>query len=114
LPIGTALDSSPALEDAAKGKTNKEGRHVGLDFYDLLIEALKFQLLSIRFTFDCLLLLARVRARVSKNWCRKTGGGACWGRGVAEFFPIDTTPLTTDGVVYTDGKMLPPPAKEAI
>jgi hypothetical protein len=28
----------------------KEDRHVGLDFYDLLIEALKFRLLSIRFT----------------------------------------------------------------
>jgi hypothetical protein len=24
-----------------KNKKNKEGRHVGLDFYDLLIEALK-------------------------------------------------------------------------
>ena len=26
----------------------KDGRHVGLDFYDLLIEALKFRLLSVR------------------------------------------------------------------
>jgi hypothetical protein len=33
-------------------KNNKEGRHVGLDFYDLLIEALKFRLLSIQFTSE--------------------------------------------------------------
>jgi hypothetical protein len=26
---------------ATKNKKSKEGRHVGLDFYDLLIEALK-------------------------------------------------------------------------
>jgi len=43
LPIGNALDSSPPLEDftmEAGRKINMEGRHVGLDFYDLLIEAL--------------------------------------------------------------------------
>src|ERR1035441_5698348 len=31
---------------------NKVGRHVGLDFYDLLIEALKVRLLSIQFTSE--------------------------------------------------------------
>jgi hypothetical protein len=31
---------------AAKNKKNKEGRHVGLDFYDLLIEALTDRVVS--------------------------------------------------------------------
>jgi hypothetical protein len=31
---------------ATKNKKNKEGRHVGLDFYDLLIEALTIENLS--------------------------------------------------------------------
>src|SRR5216683_2056172 len=42
-PFGGALDSSPSHPPevyAARKKTNKDGRHVGLDFYDLLIEAL--------------------------------------------------------------------------
>jgi hypothetical protein len=29
------------VAEATKNKKSKEGRHVGLDFYDLLIEALK-------------------------------------------------------------------------
>jgi hypothetical protein len=40
-PVRGALDSSPRHppEGYADGKQiNKEGRHVGLDFYDLLIE----------------------------------------------------------------------------
>jgi len=42
VPFGTPL---PALQATTDERTNggnkiKEGRHVGLDFYDLLIEAL--------------------------------------------------------------------------
>ena len=43
-PLRGALDSpvSHHSDDYANvGKQTKEGRHVGLDFYDLLIEALK-------------------------------------------------------------------------
>jgi hypothetical protein len=36
-----AARKSPPDVYANVGKQNKEGRHVGLDFYDLLIEALK-------------------------------------------------------------------------
>ena len=38
--FGGALDSSPRhhRRGYADGEPNKEGRHVGLDFYDLLIE----------------------------------------------------------------------------
>ena len=42
-PFGGALDSSPSHPPevyAARKKIIKDGRHVGLDFYDLLIEAL--------------------------------------------------------------------------
>ena len=37
-----ALDNSPCHSGGYRdvGEKNKEGRHVGLDFYDLLIEAL--------------------------------------------------------------------------
>src|SRR5713101_2784390 len=42
-PFGGALDSSPSHPPevyADRKKIIKDGRHVGLDFYDLLIEAL--------------------------------------------------------------------------
>ena len=43
VPLGHPIDSprkSPSDVYANVGKQIKEGRHVGLDFYDLLIEAL--------------------------------------------------------------------------
>jgi hypothetical protein len=32
------------VAEATKNKKSKEGRHVGLDFYDLLIEALRMKI----------------------------------------------------------------------
>ena len=51
-PLRGALDSPVSHHRTSMLTFGKqiEGRHVGLDFYDLLIEALKFRLLSIRFT----------------------------------------------------------------
>ena len=52
--FGGALDSPISHHRTSmltsENELIKEDRHVGLDFYDLLIEALKFRLLSIRFT----------------------------------------------------------------
>jgi hypothetical protein len=50
LPNGTALDSSPTPWRIRDGRNKYESRHVGLDFFDLLIEALievGWQLVSI-------------------------------------------------------------------
>jgi hypothetical protein len=37
--LGNALDSAPHHQRFNASEKSKEGRHVGLDFYDLLIEA---------------------------------------------------------------------------
>jgi hypothetical protein len=38
------------VAEATKNKKSKEGRHVGLDFYDLLIEAL---IMALRWALEC-------------------------------------------------------------
>jgi hypothetical protein len=40
--MGAAVAASRWSAAIRRGKKFKDGRHVGLDFYDLLIEAIKF------------------------------------------------------------------------